>query len=336
MIVKIVLVLAVGLAVVLAGLFAGAETGMYQLSRLRLRLGIERRKLAFVMLGKSLHDSAGVLISMLVGNNLAHYVTVSIITYLLWSKLQDEQVAELAATFIAAPTLFVFAELIPKNIFFYRADALMPYFAPVLFAFHKLCCWCGVVRLLKFVCGSFGRLTGTAAAPKMLIPGVPRHHIRTILHDVREEGILSSVQADIISRLARVPNITVRTVMTPMSRVEMVGVNCDGSALLDKLKICGFTRLPVYEGQRTNIVGFVDIYEALSVTEEFSDVRNFMKPIRGLGANTAVIDAINIMQAESHKIVLVTGVGRPGRERPLGIVTMKDLAEELLGELAEW
>jgi CBS domain containing-hemolysin-like protein len=50
----------------------------------------------------------------------------------------------------------------------------------------------------------------------------------------------------------------------------------------------------------------------------------------------AVTDAIHIMQSEKHKIVLVTRSGRGGREWPIGIVTMKDLAEELLGELAEW
>ena len=50
----------------------------------------------------------------------------------------------------------------------------------------------------------------------------------------------------------------------------------------------------------------------------------------------SVIDATNIMQKENHKIVLVIKAGRLGGEKPVGIVTMKDLVEELLGELAEW
>jgi len=70
---KIVLIVIAVLIVILAGLFSGAETGMYRLSRLRLRLGIEKRRLPFIILGKIMRDSGGLLLSMLVGTNLAHY-----------------------------------------------------------------------------------------------------------------------------------------------------------------------------------------------------------------------------------------------------------------------
>jgi CBS domain containing-hemolysin-like protein len=102
------------------------------------------------------------------------------------------------------------------------------------------------------------------------------------------------------------------------------------------LKKHSFTRLPVYEGGPLNIVGFVNIYEVLSAPEPIADLHNCIKPIRKLSADTTVIDAINTMQRERQKIVLVTRGGHPGGERPLGIVTMKDLVEELLGELVEW
>ncbi|MHC4071896.1 MAG: CBS domain-containing protein [Planctomycetota bacterium] len=99
------------------------------------------------------------------------------------------------------------------------------------------------------------------------------------------------------------------------------------------MKKCAFTRLPVVEGQPGNIVGFVRIYEVLSSSDKFDDLRGFIKPIRGIDTDTTVTDAIEIMQKENEKIVLVT---KAGQQRPVGIVTMKDLVEELLGELAEW
>ena len=62
----------------------------------------------------------------------------------------------------------------------------------------------------------------------------------------------------------------------------------------------------------------------------------FVRPIRRLDATTSVIEAIDIMRRDELKIVLVTRTKPGKREVPVGIVTMKDLVEELLGELAEW
>jgi CBS domain containing-hemolysin-like protein len=52
--------------------------------------------------------------------------------------------------------------------------------------------------------------------------------------------------------------------------------------------------------------------------------------------NTTVFDAMSYMQKQNQKILLVTRASPAERRKPLGIVTMKDLVEELLGELAEW
>ncbi len=212
----------------------------------------------------------------------------------------------------------------------------MPYLSPVLYGFHKLLSFCGVVPLLKFISGLFVRLAGVGSSPKSVITSAQRHKVQAILQDTREEGILSSVQTDIINRLVSISNIRIKSVMILINNVQMLDVNSDNSVVLNKLKKCAFTRLPVIENRAENIIGFINIYETLSSSEQFTNLRNFIKPIRKVDANTTVTDAINIMQKENQKIVLVTKIGRAGREKPIGIVTMKDLVEELLGELTEW
>jgi putative hemolysin len=333
---NIVLVLLVALFVALGSLFGGAETGMYQLSRLRLRLGVEKKRLLFVVLGRCLHDRSGLLLSMLIGNNLTHYFTTSIVTGMFLAEVGNEHKAEFLATVVTVPILFVFSELIPKNIFLYRADFVMPYLSPFLYAVHKLLSWCGVVPLLKLISSLFARLAGLAASSKTLITSTERHKMQAILQDTHEEGILSPVQSDIINRLVSISHVHIRSVMIPISNVETVCVDADRPVLLNKLNKCAFTRLPVVEGRHGNIIGFVSIYEALSCSEQFADLRNFTNPIRKLDADTTVTDAIDVMQRENQKMVLVTKGGRVGRDKPVGIVTMKDLVEELLGELAEW
>ena len=333
---SLLLVLLVVFCVFIAGLFAGAETGIYQLSRLRLRLGIEKRQLSFLMLGRTLRDSSALLLSMLVGINIAHYVTTSIVTLLLLKQLHDEHTAEVFATVFTAPLLFVFSELIPKNIFFYRADSLMPFFAPFLFVSHKLFVWSGIVPLLKNLSRLFSRLAELPQPAGTAATAVHQPYIRAIIQDTKEEAVLSTVQTDIITRLAGISHLAIKSVMTPINKVQIVNVNSDKSALLGKLKKSAFTRLPVYDRWPSNIVGFVNIYEALSSPEQFTDLKSFIKPIQKLPANTIVSEAINIVRSEKQKIILVTRATHTGQESPIGIVTMKDLVEELLGELAEW
>ena len=333
---SVVLISVFVLLVVMSGLFAGAETGMYQLSRLRLRLGIEKKKLPFVMLGRCLHDSQGLLLTMLIGNNLVNYLATSIVTGLFLSRVATQHAPELFATLVTVPVLFVFGELIPKNVFFFRADAMMPYVSPVLYVFHKALRGCGIIPVLKLISNLFARLTGLGVSSKSVITSAQRHKVRALLQDTHEEGILSSVQNDIVSRLVDISHVRMRSVMIPINDVETIDADSDRSALLDKLRKCAFTRLPVAESEPGNIIGFVSIYEALSSSKEFAHLHDFVKPIRKLDSDTTVTDAINIMQKENLKIVLITTTSRTGRERPIGIVTMKDLVEELLGELAEW
>jgi len=333
---SVIVISASVMLVILTGVFTGAETGIYRLSRLRLRLGIEKKRLSFIILGKCLHDSAALLISILIVTNALHYANTSIVTYMLLSKVESAQAAEFLATVIMAPLLFVFAELIPKNLFFYRADSLMPYVAPVLLGAEKFCTWCGIVPVLKSLSGFAGKVMGAPLSSRMAITNVPRHQINAILSETGEEDFLSSVQTDIINRLGNISRFTVQSVMTAMVKAEMVDLNCDRSSLLSRLKKSGFTRLPVYKGSVEDIVGFVNVYEVLSSKEEFSDLGRFVKPMREFPTDTTVIDAMNIMQRENEKMALVVRISYPQRKRPVGLVTMKDLIEELVGELAEW
>lgn len=322
--------------VFLAGLFAGSETGLYRLSRLRLRLGVEKKKLHFLMLSKCVHDGPGLLLSLLIGTNLAHYMATSIITYILLSQIEKHFYTEILDAIIIAPILFIFSELIPKNLFFYRADSLMPYTSPFLYIFHKFLTMCGAVGVLRYISGLIIKLAGSSTSTKTAITSVKRHAVQAILQDTHEEGILSSVQTDIINRLVKISNVHIKTVMTPMEKVLTVNINSDNKVLLNILKEHNLTRLPVIDTHTENVTGYINIYETLSSSQKFDNLGGFLKPIKHIDAETNITEAIHFMQSQKQKIVLVNKYGRFHKEKPVGIITMKDLVEELLGELAEW
>lgn len=321
--------------VVLAGFFAGAETGIYRLSRLRLRLNAERRNLLSVLLANVMRDSSGLLLSLLVGTNLCHYVATSAITSAFLSLVASEHAAELYTTLLMAPLLFILSELIPKNVFLHRADALSTVAAPLLYISHKAFTWCGAVPLLRLTSNLFAKLIGSSESSKTMIASSQSHQVRTILRDTREEGLLSPVQTEMIDRIANIPGLRLSTVMVPLSRVQTAGIHSDRVLLLEILKKHAHTRLPVWRDAPGNIAGFIDVYDVLASTEEFTSLEKFLRPLKTLDADTLITDAIDIMRREQIKIVLVTR-SRTWREVPAGIVTMKDLVEELMGELAEW
>ena len=248
----------------------------------------------------------------------------------------SERKAELLATALTAPLLFVVGESLPKNIFLYRADALTAFFAPLLFVTHKLLTWCGIVPLLKLLSALFGRLIGSPVSPRTVMVSAQSQKVRAIVRDTHEEGILSPVQTEIIDRIINVPGLRLNAVMVPLAGVQSVPMRSDRAALLDKLRRRALTRLLVWEGSSPNVVGFVNVYDVLSSEGDFASLKPFVKPLRAMAADTPVIEAIDVMRRDDLKIVLVTRAKRGGRQTPVGIVTMKDLVEELLGELAEW
>jgi CBS domain containing-hemolysin-like protein len=336
MIENLFLVLVVFILVVLAGLFAGAETGMYHLSRLRLRLGIEQKKLSFVLLGRSLRDSSAMLISMLLGTNLAQYLGTSIVTIVVLNKVGSEHATEIVAMFITVPIFFIFSETIPKNLFYHHSDGLMPVVSPVLYFFDKIFVYSGAVHILRFISKSLARIAGSPLSSEGPFSTIRSSHIKAIAQETSEEGVLSPVQTDIINRLAGISHVRIRSVMTGMSKVQRVDFDSDKESLFKKLKKYEYSWIPVTSGHRENIIGFVNIYECLTSNRDFENLGEFMRPIKRLRADMSVIESINIMQKENEKMALVTRIGYAGGEKPVGIVTMKDLVEELLGELAEW
>jgi CBS domain containing-hemolysin-like protein len=215
---------------------------------------------------------------MLIGTNLANYFITSIVTGMFLVEVGNEHKAEFLTTLVTVPILFVFSELIPKNIFLYRADFVMPYISPLLYAFHKLLSWCGVVPLLRLISSLFTQLAGLTASSKTVITSAQRHKVHAILQDTHEEGILSPVQSDIINRLVGISHVHIGSVMIPIHNVEMVDVNADDSALLNKLNKCAFTRLPVTEGRGGNIIGFIGIYHTEGKSQDCSGSKS--RPLR--------------------------------------------------------
>ena len=322
-------VLILGL-IALSAFFSGSETGFYRLSRFRLRLGVEEHRPFYDKLFSLVRDGQATIMSILIGNNLVSYGLTSLVTVLLFRRLGDQHLSEIYATVILSPVLFVFGEMIPKVLFYHWADWLMPRLAWLLWGVHQAFSLTGIVAALGWVSDRLSSLLGLGTHTAAAVDATQRHQVFQIIHETREEGLLSEVQRNMIARLLQIPNVSVHTVMTPYRDVEKVSVNSNRRKLLGHLAAAWHTRQIVC-GADDSVLGYILMYEVLAGEDDFEDLRPFIWPLVTLEPTCSAIEAMNTLCRKREKIALVKTLHS---KQPLGIVTLTDLVEELTGELA--
>lgn len=319
----------------LGGFFAGSETGCYRLSRFSLRLGAEQKRPFYQLLSDAMQDSHGLVLSLLMGNNLANYFSTSIVTYLFFTRLENAGMAEIYATAIMTPILFLCVDILPKNLFYYKADAFMVNLAPLIWFFDKLFTYSGVIPFLKWLSNRLNRLFHTTIDTSQAVDLTQREQIKQIFHETQEEGLVSEFQKMMMDRLIRIPDLPVTSVMIPLDQVQMADLHTNRQALLEKIAHISFTRLPVYEQSRQNVLGYIDVYKTLGCNQPFDCLSEFLEPLMKLPAPCSVISALQQMRRQSCPIALIVSNPAAGSQASevLGVVTIKDLVEEFMGEL---
>ncbi len=319
--------------ILMEGFFAGFETGAYCLNRIRLRYRIREGIGSANVVERLLAKPGRLICTTLVGTN----IFVCLATLVLTNRLQTEYPVgstvgffagrpELVATLILALPLFIFAEVLPKDLFRRAADSLVYTLArPFLVSVQFL-------RPLSAPLGLINRLL------LKLVPTHPdqlyysRARLRYFFEESRTEGVLSAYQSAMADNIMRLREINAETVCVPISSV--VTLPCDASAeqvhrLAEKLP---HRRYPVRDPGTNRIIGVVNVLDLLQDrTGQFSLASHLREPVR-IPAQTSVVDALRMLRRTTVPMGLVTD--EPGRT--IGVLTVKDLVEEIVGELGVW
>lgn len=308
----------------LSAFFAGTETGIYRLSRLRLRIGVEQKKNAYQLLQSVLKDGQGLILSVLLGNNLVNYLLTSLVTVMLFAKFNDSHTAEIYATVILTPTLFLFGEMIPKVLYYHKANTLMPSLAWLVWFVYRVFTLSGAVAVLKGLSKGLSFLFRSLVDPAKAVDLTKRHQVHQIIHETQEEGLLSDAQKEMMSRLIEMDTIAVETVMVKLKNAQAVSINTNRKSLLKQLSTNSSARQLVFKGRKDNIVGFLPIYQILAQSTPFNNLKDHTLPLLEIDRKTSVIKAINILRQNQTTFALVTE-----KAKPVGILTITDLIEEL-------
>ncbi len=325
----VIVSLVVVLGLTFSAFFSGAETGLYCVSRFRLQLGVHQKDPSALRLARLLEDPPSAISATLIGTNLMNYVTTSAVAFLFADMLGFEEIGtEVYTVVLLTPIVFVFGEVVPKTLFQQHPFRLLRHGVAVLaltsFAFRMT----GLIGLARALTSAIERAVGGTVRVER--EATPKRRMTALLREGLVGHVHEDDQSELIDRICRLSETTVQAVMVPKSRVHSIAAGTNRQELFRVARRTTFSRLPVFEAGRSHIVGVVDVGRLLC-TDDWRTVSDRLQPIDTVSAPESVASATALMQRNGERIAVVTASARVF----VGIVTLRDLTDEVVGGLAE-
>lgn len=319
-------ILIIAVLLLVGAFFSGTETAYTNLSRVRLLAWAEDGKKSAKRALKILDQFDKTIITLLIGNNVAHVVITAMATVLA-IHLAGEISGPIIATVVITLLVFIFAETLPKNIAKVRADE-----------------WaCGVSLPFQLIIWLLTPIDwifmGLSFVFKKLFknendgPTMTEDEFSSMVESIESEGGLEAEESELIQSAVEFKTRPVREVMTP--RVHITGLDLEDSredqfqTILEEK----YSRLPVYTGDLDHIEGILNTKLYLQLKLEapgtFPDVKALMAEPYFIQPDMSLHALVEEMRRRKmHMAVIQDEWG--GTE---GMVTLEDLLEELVGEI---
>lgn len=310
----------------LAALYNAAETGIYVINKTRLELRAESGLRTARMLRLMIRRPSNLLAVLLIGTNLGDYAATFAVSAMFVSAGCGDA-SEWYALAVTAPVLFILCASVPKNVAQRTAEVVAHRLTWFLRVSSMVFNACGLAPLVR----GFSRLLVRLAGAKGASHSPMAHEsLTSIVAEGHASGVLTHSQSIMADRVMRISGVSLQNVMIPMRQVVSIREDLSREAFLEVIRQHNFSRLPVvsYDG---GIVGVVNIYDVLT-DDGGAPPAGKVKPPLVLEAGMTVTDALYHMQ-RSHEAMAIV---RSATGRHVGIVTMKDLVEEIVGEIEAW
>ena len=310
--------------ILLSAAFSGSEIAFMQLNETKLRHEAEEKgsRLAKLALRFRERFDSG-LIAILIGNNLVNIGSSSIAAALAISLMGEG--GAWVATAIMTVLIITFGEILPKIFASERAEGVAKTFALPLTAI-----WLVLFPLI-WLLERFLKLLSGIWKDNESDDTVTEDDMETILDTVEDEGVVDEDTADLLQSAFDFDEVLAYEVITP--RVDLVAIDIE-SPREKQMRIAfasPFTRIPVYRDTPDHIIGILHLnhfYKAL-VEDPDVPIQKLLMPVVYVHKTTPLPDVLDTMRRKkSHMVVVTDEYGGT-----MGILTMEDVLEQLVGEI---
>lgn len=256
----------------------------------------------------------------------------------IFAKIDMPLSVEQVLSFILAFLLITFfnvvlGELAPKTLAIQKSESIILSFAPPLILFHRIMypfIWI-LNRSARFVTGLFG-LQPVSGQEVVL----SEEELRMILSESYKSGEINQSEYRYVNKIFEFDNRIAKEIMVP--RTEMITFAKDSTMkeILDTIKEEGYTRYPVIDGDKDNILGIINIKEVLTDCIEQKCVEDnplvpYIKPVMHVIETIPIQELlVKLQKSRSHMAVLSDEYGGTA-----GLVTVEDILEEIVGEIRD-
>lgn len=331
LVVDIILLIVIIICVLLSAFFSATETALSSAHKLRLESMVEDKikgaRKAFVLID----DFDKTVIAILIGNNIVNILAATLSAY-LFSRIPGitQVLGSILSTLIMTILILTFGEVIPKTSAKSNPEKLLCIFGPIMWLITKF--FLPLTYLFYGLKKLFVRKEKTSSSKKAT---VTNEELEKIVDVMEDEGLIDEEHADLIQRTISIDRNTAYDIMTPRIDVIAIEINQPISEIIEIFDVYKYTRLPVYEGDKDNIIGVLSekhfLLEVIKAKNNYKNIniRKLITKPYYVNQATKVDDLIFELQANKQHLAIVSDeYGSTS-----GIVTLEDGLEELVGEI---
>lgn len=317
--------LAIVLLILLSAFFSATEIAFASVNSARLKAMRQKKDtLALSLAAKIVDDYENMLGAVLIGNNLVNIAASSIATLIVMDYLGAGYAW--VATLVMTLLVLTFGEIIPKVLAKQFAESFSVAVAIPIYVLSV------ILRPITIIMMAFINLVSKLWQSSVADPdAVSEDDFENIIDIVEDEGVLDEEQCDLLQNALDFDTVLAYEVVTPRVDMEAIDIHDPYEKNVKKILDSTYSRLPVFEDTPDNIIGILHLNHFYKeyVSNDRVNIRSLLLPVTYVHKTMPLPDVLEKMKdSKSHMVVVLDEYGGT-----MGILTMEDVLEQLVGEI---